>query len=447
MARYNKNAGYIGAGIQQAKGTAVVPELFIAATDATTLTPTMEFDQQNELGDGIYPGHTVKTLHKMDGSFNANAKADLITFLFDAFFGSDTISGAAAPYTHVIIPNATPANVPWITLIRDVAGQIKEEFTDCRIKELTVAGEKGNRITVAVSVIGLTSKPATFTYSPTYETINNMFMFYDGTYTKDGTAIGTISAFSITFRADVVEDDQTTGIELADAPVIGFTIETTFTLDVDATNQAEYDLVYYAGGAAATALDDGTMTLLFDNGLATTDERELKIELHKLIYTAQPLETDASSKEQLQYEVTAHCEKHSSNGLATITTKSGRLTGPAATRATGTLTFMGVSADTQLVTINSRVYEFTTDGVLEAGSHVAVDISGGATADLSVTGLAAAINADASASVTAIANTTADTVVVLAKVPGVVGNAYNSTTTCANASWGAATLAGGTNNG
>ena len=63
MARYNKNSGYIGAGIQQAKGTAVVPELFIPATDATTLTPTMEFDQQMELGDGIYPGHTVKTLH------------------------------------------------------------------------------------------------------------------------------------------------------------------------------------------------------------------------------------------------------------------------------------------------------------------------------------------------------------------------------------------------
>lgn len=447
MARYNKNSGYIGAGLQQAKGTAVVPELFIPATDETSLSPTMEFDQQKELGDGIYPGTTVKTLHKMDGSFNANVKADLITFLFDAFFGSDTITGSAAPYSHVIIPNATPSGIPWLTLIRDVAGQIQEEFTDCRIKELTIAGEKGNRITVAVSVLGLTSEPATFTYSPTYETGANMFMFYDGTYTKDSSAIGTVSAFSITFKAEVVEDDQTTGIELADAPVTGFTIETTFTLDVDSTNAAEYDVVYYSGGAASTSLDDGTLTLLFNNGLSTTNERELKIELHKLIYTAQPVETDASSKEQLQYEVTAHCEKHSSNGLATITTKSARATGPAATRATGTLTFTNVSADTQTVTIGTRVYEFTTDGVLAAGSHVAVDISGGASADLSVAGLAAAINADTSSLVTAIASTTADTVVVLSKIPGTVGNDYASTTTLANATWGAAKLAGGTNNG
>ena len=447
MARYNKNSGYIGAGIQQAKGTAVVPELFIPATDATPLTPTMEFDQQMELGDGIYPGHTVRTLHKMDGSLNANAKADLITFLFDAFFGSDSISGAGAPYTHVITPNTTPANIPWVTLVRDVAGIVQEQFADCRIKELTVAGEKGNRVTVAVSVIGLNSTAATFTYSPTYETVNNMFMFYDGAYTKDGSAIGTISAFSITFKADVVEDDQTTGIELADAPVIGFSIETTFTLDVDATNAAEYDVVYYSGGSAATARDDGTMTLLFNNGLATTDERELKIELHKLIYTAQPLETDASSKEQLQYEVTAHCEKHSSNGLATITTKSGRATGPAAMRATGTLTFTGVSVDTETVTINGRVYEFSTDGTIEAGSDVKVDVSGGVTADLSVVALAAAINADTSSVVTAIASTADDTVVVLSKVPGTVGNAYTTTETCTNASWGGGTLSGGTNNG
>jgi len=444
--RFNKNQGYIGAGIQEAKAVYVAPEPYIPATDETALTPTMENDMQREAGDGIYPGHTIKTLHKMDGSLNVNVKADLITFLFTAMFGNDTVTGGGLPYTHTIIPNENPCAIPWITLYRDVAGQIQERFTDCRIKEITIAGETGNRITAAVSLLGLTSNDVTLVYEPTYEDTANMFMFYDGIYTKDSVAIGTISAFSITFRAIVVEDDQTTGIELADAPVIRFEIETTFTLDVDTTNQAEYDVVYYLNGAANTALDDGTLQLTFNNGLATTLERSLQIDLHKLIYTAQPVEMDASSDSQLTFEVTAHCEKHSSNGLATITTESSRLTGQAATRAFEVYTLSDDVSDGEIVTIGSIIYEFKTAGDA-TGNNIKVDVSGGVTNILATTALIAAINGAATSEVWAIAGSTTSKTNVTANIPGLAGNALASTTDAANGSFTAATLAGGTDNG
>jgi len=91
---------------------------------------------------------------------------------------------------------------------------------------------------------------------------------------------------------------------------------------MDATNNAEYDSIYYSGGAAAESLDDGSLTLVFDNGLAAADARSLQIELHKLIYTAQPVEHDASSDEHIKFDITAHCEKNDSDGLITITTES-----------------------------------------------------------------------------------------------------------------------------
>lgn len=59
----------------------------------------------------------------------------------------------------------------------------------------------------------------------------------------------------------------------------------------------------------------------------------------------------------------------------------------------------GAAADTELVTINGRTYEFDTDST--STGDVAVDISGDATADAAMTALAAAINGDGSAVVEA----------------------------------------------
>jgi hypothetical protein len=115
------------------------------------------------------------------------------------------------------------------------------------------------------------------------------------------------------------------------------------------------------------------------------------------------------------------------------------------TKASGTLTFTGVVADGQIVTIGTQVYEFDTaplPGAIVAG-RIRVDVSGGVTAPQAVTALVAAITGDAAAVVTAV-DGALDTVACTAKAYGTVPNTYPTTTTCANATWGATKLAGGT---
>lgn len=107
--------------------------------------------------------------------------------------------------------------------------------------------------------------------------------------------------------------------------------------------------------------------------------------------------------------------------------------------ATGTLTFTGVVADGQTVTIGSEVYEFDTNSSVAAG-HIAVDVSGGVTAAEAVTAIVTAITAD-STLVTAV-DGAGDTVVVTTVLTGTQAN-YAVSETCTNASWGAATLTGG----
>ncbi len=120
--------------------------------------------------------------------------------------------------------------------------------------------------------------------------------------------------------------------------------------------------------------------------------------------------------------------------------------------ATGILTFGGNPLNTEIVTIDVKVYTFQT---------VLTDVDGnvliGATASDSLDNLIAAITLGAGAgteyavsmtvhpTVTAVAGV-GDTMDATAKVGGTAGNSIASTTTVTAASWGAGTLLGGTLN-
>jgi hypothetical protein len=121
------------------------------------------------------------------------------------------------------------------------------------------------------------------------------------------------------------------------------------------------------------------------------------------------------------------------------------------TRATGTLTAAANFGNTETVTLGTKTYTFQT--VL---TNVDGNVLIGAAASESLDNLIAAINLAAGAGTLYAAATTAntlafaeagagDTLVATAKVGGTGGNSVATTETAANASWGAATLTGGSN--
>ncbi len=112
-----------------------------------------------------------------------------------------------------------------------------------------------------------------------------------------------------------------------------------------------------------------------------------------------------------------------------------------AVAASGTLTFSDSVSDGETVTIGDDVYEFDTDSDVAEG-HIAVDVSGGATASDAVTALVAAITDNATEGVSAV-DGDGDTVVVTADTKGTAGNAIATTTTCVDGSWAEETLTGG----
>jgi len=117
--------------------------------------------------------------------------------------------------------------------------------------------------------------------------------------------------------------------------------------------------------------------------------------------------------------------------------------------ASGTLTSTGVFANTETVTIAGKVYTFQTvltnvDGNVLIGANAAaslqnlkdaINLGPGAG-----TTYAAAMTINPEVEATAV---TATTLVVKSSVAGAVGNRVTTTEAVANASWGGATLSGG----
>ncbi len=124
---------------------------------------------------------------------------------------------------------------------------------------------------------------------------------------------------------------------------------------------------------------------------------------------------------------------------------------PVGTLATGTLTATANFANGETVTTGSKTYTFQT--VL---TNVDGNVLIGASASDSLDNLIAAINLGAGSGTLYAAATTAntfvsalagagDTMVLSARIGGTAGNAYATTETATNASFGAATLSGGAN--
>lgn len=118
------------------------------------------------------------------------------------------------------------------------------------------------------------------------------------------------------------------------------------------------------------------------------------------------------------------------------------------TAASGTLTLAANAANAETVTIDTKVYTWLDAvGVADGNVHI------GATAAESLDNLVAAMGLKAGAGVaygvgmtahtTCTGERVGDTLVVTANALGTAGNAYPSTETMAQGSWGAVTLTGG----
>lgn len=281
------------------------------------MTPTQAYTQHWEGGMGLDPGVALKESQKYDMNFSCFARPDIAAFLFAMLLGSDEVSGAGDPYTHTITPHAS--TIPWVTVERYVQGlSLVERVTDCRIQQIEVSGESGKPVTLAVQLRGIEGSIEASPGTATYET-SMPFVFFNGTYTVDGSETALIRDFRITLANELGEDIFTTAVTRADIPLLARRITGQFTLLFD--DAAHYKNVFYGGGTSVSeTLKEGSLDIDL-NYTEDSANRQFKISIPEIYHVNAPVELNAEPG-ILAVQCSVEAKKGTESDLVTVTVQN-----------------------------------------------------------------------------------------------------------------------------
>lgn len=307
--------GYIGIGRQASKGTGVAPTDFLRfmTVDANPENETQDF---REGGFGRQGMFVEKVGQIYVGTIEGNLRADMAGQLLTMVLGADAVSGVG-PYLHTITPGA----LQWWSIERMILGaltpnEIVDRFVDSKINTLTITGTAGELLTVSAEFQGLSVDSSQAAQTPTYST-EQILKFLHGTFSLFGGSTDEITTFTLTITNNL-EAIQTRNLTYQQLVELNLDVSLDFTIKT--TQADEYRKVYY-GGAAGDAGDEAVerseAVLTFNNGLAGADEREVKLTIHELSYTAAPITNLNADAEVVYYEASGLATNDGTNPLVT----------------------------------------------------------------------------------------------------------------------------------
>lgn len=308
--------GYIGIGRQTDKGSDVVPTDY-ARFLTGDINPENETINFREGGFGRQGMFVEKVGEIFTGTFDVNGRADIAGLLFTMALGADQVSGSD-PYVHTI----TPAALQWWSIERMILGgltpnEIVDRYTDCKLNALAFSGTAGDLLKLSVDFQGLSVDSSNAAQTPSYST-DGILKFLHGTFTAFGGATTEITSFTCTITNNL-EPVQTGSLTYEQLVELNLDVTLDFTIKV--TQEDEYRKVYYgssSGTAALEALEATQVEFTFNNGLAAAAEREIKITIPELTYTAAPLTNLNADAEVIFMDATGISTNDGTNPLITV---------------------------------------------------------------------------------------------------------------------------------
>ena len=145
------------------------------------------------------------------------ARVKAAAALLFAILGTDTPSGSADPWTHVL----THADaLPWLTWWSHLGGSDYEEVSDTKLSQLVISGESGQPIRLAATVEGIRPRHQTAAEATTTIESGAAPVFYngDGALPLEGAPVALIGSFTCTISRNVtrIMGDGLTPVDLAE---------------------------------------------------------------------------------------------------------------------------------------------------------------------------------------------------------------------------------------
>lgn len=153
--------GALGIHSQSAKGTTAPTLNYFPATSVNLNTIQNTQSLPPEVAGSYFPRGAYKAGAAVSGDVSFLIRPEAIGNFFYALCGQDTVTpvvGQTGAYQHVFTPFApgASADLPWMTLLKDVSKMYTETYTDCKLSDLRVDLTKQAVATASASFFGIT---------------------------------------------------------------------------------------------------------------------------------------------------------------------------------------------------------------------------------------------------------------------------------------------------
>lgn len=293
---------------QDAEGTAETTADYQVPSFGGTILPVQQ-TQQYEVADGNpYRPGLFKLEGHVEGSPILPSFPDSGGMLSYLHLGTDTITGAADPWTHDLTRAATQ---PWATFWvhkPEPAGTYDiDQWFDCRVKAVEIQGEQGQPIRLASEILG--KRASNDASAPTVTTTNVL----DGTE-KHHSMVGAVLDLDLDTTPAATQIRNVTSFTVRmDYPNLTFLQtdefrpryvdqglwEVSFSADLILEDYASYKNTFF-GSKTATGQDlsqtfpAGALDFTLTTAPTADANRTLQIQIPAMYFTATPPEPDIS---------------------------------------------------------------------------------------------------------------------------------------------------------
>lgn len=218
-----------------------------------SIAPARTTDNLSETDASRYQGVTYVVSSGVEGSPEFYVRDASIGFWLWAALGSDAVTGADPNYSHVITPAST---LPYITVWRNIADTLFEQYTDCKVGTLTVSAEAGAPLTATAAIQGavatrLTADPSVADAIPLAN--EQVYNFNNASVQLSGGATSYVRSFELTIENNVSRQ-QTDDVSPFDVTEGLQTVSLGF--DLIFANLDEYNSFHYGSAAGVTTSPD-----------------------------------------------------------------------------------------------------------------------------------------------------------------------------------------------
>lgn len=288
MAGLRGNTAWLMFAKQTAKGTPATPAVantFKVPFTGGSINPTREIDQLAETDSSRNVGISFTKTGGVDGTPECYVRDASVGALLFYALGADAVTGTTN-FVHTI----TPANtIPYVTFWRDIADTLFEQYSDCKISNLTISTTAGSPLTAAVTVNGLASTRLTAdpSLSPVIPLASSyVYNYNDATVQLGGGATALVGSFELAIENNVTRQ-QTDAFVPYDN--IAGQLEVSLSFDLIFETLDEYNKFHYgsiSGTTQSSSIYTTSADFQFDNGA----NNQVKFTLPSIAYQEFPVD-------------------------------------------------------------------------------------------------------------------------------------------------------------